>query len=61
VDSSDLVVNSCPGSVSRAGCMGRTRALREMHLGAQVGEMGAGEGRTVFNRRHLARKLVGSS
>jgi hypothetical protein len=57
VDSPDLTVNSRPGSVSRAGRTGRTRALWEMHLGARVGKTGAGEGCTaaVRGRRTPAR------
>jgi hypothetical protein len=55
-DSPDLAVNCRPGSVSRAGCIGRMRALRGMHLGAWLDEMGAGEGRMAAElRRGIAR------
>jgi hypothetical protein len=49
-----LAVNSRPGSVSRAGSTGRTRALHGMHLGARFGEMRAGEGRTEVAHDHGA-------
>jgi hypothetical protein len=60
-----LAVNGCPGSVSIAGCTGRTRPLRGSHLEAQIGETEAGEGRTVVARgvatlaRNSAREKVG--
>jgi hypothetical protein len=59
-DSPDLAENGLPGSVSSAGCMGRTRALWGTHLGARVGETGAGEGRTaaVQGRGASARNRV---
>jgi hypothetical protein len=53
-DSPDLAENSRPGSVSRIGCTGRTRALRGTHLGARVGETGAGEGRTAAAHNRVA-------
>jgi hypothetical protein len=49
-DSPNLAINGRPGSVSRAECMGRTRALRGTHLGARVDGTGAGEGRTAAAR-----------
>jgi hypothetical protein len=53
-DSPDLAENDRPGSVSHAGCTGRTRALRGTHLGARVGETGDDEGRTAAARGHGA-------
>jgi hypothetical protein len=50
VDLADLAVNGRPGSVSSAGCTGRMRVLRRMHLGTWVGETGPGEGRTAAAR-----------
>jgi hypothetical protein len=46
-DLPDLAENGRPGSVSRAGYIGRTRVLRGTNLGARLGEIGAAEGRTV--------------
>jgi hypothetical protein len=45
--SSDLAENGHPCTVLKAGYTGKTRALRGTHLRAQVGETGAGEGRTA--------------
>jgi hypothetical protein len=48
-DSSDFAENGRPGSVSCAGCTGRTQALRGMHLEARFG--GTGPERDARHRR----------
>jgi hypothetical protein len=55
----DLAENGRPCTVLSAGCTGRTQVLQGTHLRVQVGEAGAGEGRTAATVRNRGRRKAG--